>query len=382
MRLNEELSRIDNQTFTSRNAVFTETLSSMYTAINHSKELDNKLVTMLQNNKSYHSIHRVLSEALNAQTSLVGDDDCDDLMEELEPTSQKLADNKKTSSTSTPENTDGRIATKIKGDVKRRFEQEKDPSDKSAELTDDGYGFEIVRSNGKKLTYNRDDGYKYESLNTVASSNNTLAEGFFDDEKELESKAYGEDEDTLFRCSRFFTDTYDCILEGSNADLIDNIKTIFADLGGKCFITNVRPDSFVINDAWLPSDAPDARNGKWTFYLTFVLQRLQYDARRLAEDITMWYYRTKLNGRKIPNTPALFHVIDLFHNGQINWVSEEEPIEESLTEDVKKDNMSFEEWVDWYFYPGFHEALSSLTDDEYYELEDAYNADMEKNASK
>ncbi len=137
-----------------------------------------------------------------------------------------------------------------------------------------------------------------------------VRENFFEDDEEQKANAYGESEDVIFDCMRFQRDIYDRILEGSNADLIDNIKGIFAEYGGKCFVTNIRPDSFVINDAWLPSDAPDARNGKWTFYLTFVLQRLQYDAKRLTEDITMWYYRTKLRGTKIPNTPALADAID------------------------------------------------------------------------
>lgn len=37
--------------------------------------------------------------------------------------------------------------------------------------------------------------------------------------------------------------------------------------------------------------------------------------------------------------------------------------------------MSFREWLDRTFYPGFD--VSGLTDDEYYDLEDRYNAERE-----
>lgn len=41
--------------------------------------------------------------------------------------------------------------------------------------------------------------------------------------------------------------------------------------------------------------------------------------------------------------------------------------------------MSFEEWLNFNFYEGFAEdANSGLTDEEYYELEDAYYAEVEK----
>lgn len=35
--------------------------------------------------------------------------------------------------------------------------------------------------------------------------------------------------------------------------------------------------------------------------------------------------------------------------------------------------MTFQEWCDFTFYPGFYEATSGLTDDEYFDLEDLYN---------
>ena len=34
--------------------------------------------------------------------------------------------------------------------------------------------------------------------------------------------------------------------------------------------------------------------------------------------------------------------------------------------------MSFNEWLDFKYYPGFSESASELSDDEYYELEDEY----------
>jgi len=36
------------------------------------------------------------------------------------------------------------------------------------------------------------------------------------------------------------------------------------------------------------------------------------------------------------------------------------------------ETMSFREWLDFTYYPGFYEAASGLSDAEYYELEDAY----------
>ena len=40
--------------------------------------------------------------------------------------------------------------------------------------------------------------------------------------------------------------------------------------------------------------------------------------------------------------------------------------------------MTFMEWLDFTFYPGFYEAATGLTDDEYYDLEDAYNQYVEE----
>lgn len=38
--------------------------------------------------------------------------------------------------------------------------------------------------------------------------------------------------------------------------------------------------------------------------------------------------------------------------------------------------MTFQEWLDYQFYPGFD--VGGLTDEEYYELEDAYNDSMKE----
>ena len=34
--------------------------------------------------------------------------------------------------------------------------------------------------------------------------------------------------------------------------------------------------------------------------------------------------------------------------------------------------MNFREWLDFMYYSGFSDAVSGLSDEEYYELEDAY----------
>ena len=39
---------------------------------------------------------------------------------------------------------------------------------------------------------------------------------------------------------------------------------------------------------------------------------------------------------------------------------------------TSEEKMSFREWLDFTYYPGFYEAASGLSDEEYYELEDAY----------
>ena len=39
---------------------------------------------------------------------------------------------------------------------------------------------------------------------------------------------------------------------------------------------------------------------------------------------------------------------------------------------ASEEKMSFREWLDFTYYPGFYEAASGLSDEEYYELEDAY----------
>lgn len=45
---------------------------------------------------------------------------------------------------------------------------------------------------------------------------------------------------------------------------------------------------------------------------------------------------------------------------------------------ASEEKMSFKEWLDFTYYPGFSEAASGgLSDEEYYELEDAYRRDME-----
>lgn len=44
----------------------------------------------------------------------------------------------------------------------------------------------------------------------------------------------------------------------------------------------------------------------------------------------------------------------------------------AVSKDAAEEKMSFREWLDFTYYPGFYEAASGLSDAEYYELEDAY----------
>lgn len=71
------------------------------------------------------------------------------LSELLKKTKEQLGDSVK----------DGRIAEIMKAKVKKKFEEEKDPTDKSAKITEDGYAFEIIRANGKKVIYRADSGF-------------------------------------------------------------------------------------------------------------------------------------------------------------------------------------------------------------------------------
>jgi len=45
---------------------------------------------------------------------------------------------------------------------------------------------------------------------------------------------------------------------------------------------------------------------------------------------------------------------------------------------ASEEKMSFKEWLDFTFYPGFSVAASELSDEEYYELEDAYQAYLQE----
>lgn len=475
-RITDELAMRDKRDFI-KGVSTKENLVNLYCSITPSKELDKTLVEMLSK-KATNS--RIRAYMLNYLKESVEKDfyAIDDMDEALETTSQKVATTNNNAKPQQDVNvkspTDGHIATFIKNNVKRKFDQEKNAEDKSAEITDDGYGFKIVRKDGGVLTYTYGDGFKNtpaqkteamsnettkKSLNEVASSlgrfvgarvmtqwtvsllvygaeespdydyeqsftgyldecidkldeyddiiNDNNIDGYLTLESErgseyyegdadsiksdleddglLECKksdnkgvkliedaadninTYGEDKDVIFKVKRVQDEVYDRILEGSNADLMDNIKNIFADYGGHCVMYDVRPTSFIM-EGWLPSNGvklsgrtPD----KWTFRSTFIMSYLYSDANMLAEDIARWYYVCQLGGTKVPNTPELVKLVDNFF--KIDW--NKQPVTES-----KKDNLSFEQWVDHKFYPGFHEGLSDLTDDEYYELEDAYNA--------
>ena len=76
------------------------------------------------------------------------------------------------------ETNNDQIASMIKEKVKKLFDQESDKSDKSGEIDDDGFGFRIVRANGKTLTYSANKGFLYESLSSEKPLDETFENAF------------------------------------------------------------------------------------------------------------------------------------------------------------------------------------------------------------
>ena len=130
--------------------------------------------------------------------------------------------------------------------------------------------------------------------------------------------AYGENRSVVQKCKEFLREANSDILDGSNADLPNNVVEIFKRFGGDCRISELRPQSFRY-EGWLPNPSKAFNSDRWTIGGTFIQQYLYGDANRLAEDLTMWYYRNQLNGKKIPNTPALNRIMN--NISDIDWTS-------------------------------------------------------------
>ena len=100
-----------------------------------------------------------------------------------------------------------------------------------------------------------------------------------------------------------YNDVLDTLYEGSNADLVDNIKKVFTLVGGN---VNVQAKS----DDYIEYQGSISHDGQKDYRISGSVLRntLKGDLNRLAEDLTMAYYRTKLGGQ-LYNTPELMKKI-------------------------------------------------------------------------
>ena len=84
---------------------------------------------------------------------------------------------------------------------------------------------------------------------------------------------------------RLYSDLFHTITDGMNADLSNNIKEAFKKVGGSCRITSLR-DDYIAFDGWVNRAAGYSCGG------SIKSDYLENDARRLAEDLTMGYFKT------------------------------------------------------------------------------------------
>lgn len=87
-----------------------------------------------------------------------------------------------------------------------------------------------------------------------------------------------------------YDNALDTMLTGANADLPENIKEAFSALGGSAFFKSVKPH-FISGTGYLPHEGNDRG-----YSINFMISD-DRDVRKLAQDITMAYYRTRLNGQ-------------------------------------------------------------------------------------
>lgn len=87
-----------------------------------------------------------------------------------------------------------------------------------------------------------------------------------------------------------YSNLFHIITDGMNADLKNNIKEAFKLVGGRASV-QVLSDNYIKYDGSVGSD--------YTIGGSIMLGHLEYDARRLAEDLTMAYFKTT-EGKDIP----------------------------------------------------------------------------------
>lgn len=84
---------------------------------------------------------------------------------------------------------------------------------------------------------------------------------------------------------KLYVDLFHTITDGSNADLANNIREAFRKVGGSVRFTTIR-DDYLGFDGWVNRDKGYSCGG------SVKLDYLQSDARRLAEDLVMGYFKT------------------------------------------------------------------------------------------
>lgn len=83
---------------------------------------------------------------------------------------------------------------------------------------------------------------------------------------------------------KLYSDLFHTITDGANADIPNNIKEAFRLVGGKAYYSRAESPTYIRFDGVVGSD--------YTVGGAIKMEYLQGDARRLAEDLTMAYFRT------------------------------------------------------------------------------------------
>jgi hypothetical protein len=102
-----------------------------------------------------------------------------------------------------------------------------------------------------------------------------------------------------------YSDLFHTITDGSNADIPNNIKEAFRLVNGRAFYARAESPTYIKFDGMVGSD--------YTVGGAITMNYLQGDARRLAEDLTMAYFRST-EGAKVPCNTYSF----------VNWFKNEE----------------------------------------------------------
>ena len=102
---------------------------------------------------------------------------------------------------------------------------------------------------------------------------------------------------------RVYDHALELLHDGANADVVNNIERAFESIGGEGFV-KAESSTYIKYKGYIP----------WKGHEEYVIQgsismsRMTADFNMLAEDITMAYYRTKLDG-KLYSTPELMRLV-------------------------------------------------------------------------